>query len=316
MGDKPRVKTNIKNVLVTGGAGFIGSNVARLLYNQGFSVTILDNLSYGYRKLVDPRCRFIHADLADREQLREMMRDVEAVMHFAASSIIARSFSNPLEYVENNVLNGTYLLEAMRETGVKHIVYSSSASVYGEPRRIPVREDDPKHPLQLYGATKLAFENVLEGYYRAFGINSVSLRYFNAYGPGDLQEPVTRAVPGWIRAALADEPITLYWRGQQYRDYVFVEDIAAAHIQVLGLEGLHAYNIGNGEGILMSDVLATLQELFPKPLRVVDGGERPGDPMRLVADISRIAREVGWRPQTKLREGLATTVPFYEKKKP
>ena len=303
----------IRNVLVTGGAGFIGSNVARLLCDQGFSVTVLDNLSFGYRELVDFRCRFIEGDLADRSQLREAMRHAEAVMHFAASSIIARSFDDPLEFVQNNVLSGSSLLETMRECGVKHVVYSSSASVYGEPKHTPVREDDPKHPLQLYGATKLAFENVLEGYYRAFGINSVSLRYFNAYGPGDLQEPVTRAVPGWIRAALAGEPITLYWRGQQYRDYVFVEDIAAAHIQVLGLEGLHVYNIGSGEGVLMNDVLATLQELFPQPLSVIDAGERTGDPMRLVADISRITAETGWRPQTNLKEGLAKTIPFYEK---
>ena len=304
---------SIKRVLVTGGAGFIGSNVARLLCDEGVSVTILDNLSYGLRELVDPRCRFIHGDLADRDQLREAMRDAEAVMHFAAYSIIARSFSDPLEYVRNNVLNGANLLEAMREVGVKHIVYSSSASVYGEPVRIPINEDDPKQPIQLYGATKLAFETILQGYYHAFGINSVSLRYFNAYGPADLQEPVTRAVPRWIRAALTDEPIVLYWRGEQCRDYVFVEDIAAAHIRVLGLEGLRVYNIGDGEGILMKDVVATLQELFPKPLRVVEEGERTGDPARLVADISRIVSEVGWRPRTKLRDGLARTIPFYEK---
>lgn len=304
---------SIERVLVTGGAGFIGSNVARLLCDEGLSVTVLDNLSYGYRELVDPRCRFIHADLADRESLREAMRNVQAVMHFAASSIIARSFSDPLEYVQNNVVTGANLLEAMREAGVEHIVYSSSASVYGEPARIPISEDDPKQPLQLYGATKLAFENVLQGYYNAFGINSVSLRYFNAYGPGDLQEPVTRAVPAWIRAALTDEPIVLYWRGDQYRDYVFVEDIAAAHIRVLGLEGLHAYNIGAGEGVLMKDVIATLQALFPRPLRIVDGGERPGDPQRLIADVSRVRAEVGWQPQTKLRDGLARTIPFYQR---
>jgi UDP-glucose 4-epimerase len=304
---------SIKRVLVTGGAGFIGSNVARLLCDEGLSVTVLDNLSYGRRELVDPRCRFIHGDLADRDQLREAMRDAEAVMHFAASSIIARSFSDPMEYVRNNVLNGANLLESMREAGVKHIVYSSSASVYGEPVHIPINEDDPKQPIQLYGATKLAFETILQGYYHAFGINSVSLRYFNAYGPADLQEPVTRAVPRWIRAALTDEPIVLYWRGEQCRDYVFVEDIAAAHIRVLGLKGLRVYNIGDGEGILMKDVVATLQELFPKPLRVVEEGERTGDPARLVADISRIVSEVGWRPQTKLRDGLARTIPFYEK---
>jgi len=239
------------------------------------------------------------------------MKRLDAVMHFAASSIIARSFADPEEYVQNNVVNGVRLLEAMRQAGVRHLVFSSSASVYGEPQRVPVHEDDAKRPLHIYGASKLAFENLLQGYYHAFGINSVSLRYFNAYGPGDLQEPVTRAVPGWVRAALTDESIVLYWHGEQYRDYVFVEDIARAHVQVLGLEGLRAYNIGSGGGVLMRDIAGVLQEVLEKPLRIVDGGERAGDPMRLVADVSRIKREVGWVPQVGLRDGLVQTVDFY-----
>lgn len=299
------------HVLVTGGAGFIGSNVARLLCDAGHRVTVFDNLSYGRRFLVDPRCRFVEADLADRAAVAEAMAGVEAVMHFAASSIIARSFSDPLEYVENNIVNGTRLLEAMRQRGVRQLVFSSSASVYGEPERIPVREDDAKQPLQMYGASKLAFENVLQGYYHAFGIHSVSLRYFNAYGPGDLQEPATRAVPRWIRAALGDEPIVLNWGGQQYRDYVFVEDIARAHIRVLGMEGLHAFNVGTGSGVLMRDVVDALEAVLAKPLRVVDGGPRPGDPMRLVADTTRLREATGWAPKVELREGLRRAVAFY-----
>jgi len=299
-------------ILVTGGAGFIGSNVARLLCDSGHAVTVLDDLSFGYRELVDPRCRFLCGDLGDEDQLLEAMEGVDAVMHLAASSIIAPSFADPMEYVRNNVLNGVRLLEAMRRARVRHIVFSSSASVYGEPQRIPVLEDDPKRPLHIYGASKLAFEDLLQGYHHAFGINSVSLRYFNAYGPGDLQEPVTRAVPRWIRAALTDEPIVLYWQGRQYRDYVFVDDVARAHLRVLGREGLHAYNIGTGGGILMRDVLGALEEVLERPLPLVGGEERAGDPMRLVADISRIRREVGWQPETELREGLLRTVRFYE----
>lgn len=209
-------------ILVTGGAGFIGSNVAHLLCEEGHTVTVLDNLSSGYAELLDMRCRFIHSDLCDADALQNAIAGVDAVVHLAARSIIAGSFEDPLGYVHTNVLSGTLLLEAMRAHGVKHIVFSSSASVYGEPVNIPVREDDPKFPLHIYGATKLAFESILLGYYSAFGINSVSLRYFNAYGPGDLQEPVTRAVPRWIRAALTGKPVTVYWKGNQYRDYVFV----------------------------------------------------------------------------------------------
>ena len=299
-------------ILVTGGAGFIGSNVARLLCDAGYSVTVLDNLSFGRRELVDPRCRLLCGDLNNEDQLWEAMQGVDAVMHLAGSSIIARSFTDPIEYVQNNVVGGVKLLEAMRAAHVRHLVFSSSASVYGEPQRIPVHEDDPKRPVHLYGASKLAFEGLLQAYHHAFGINSVSLRYFNAYGPGDLQEPVTRAVPRWIRAALTGQPIVLYWQGQQCRDYIFVEDIARAHVDVLGLPGLHVYNLGTGHGILMRDMVSMLQGLVDKPLRIIHGGQRAGDPMRLVADISRIGKEVGWRPETELGDGLAQTIPFYD----
>ena len=140
----------------------------------------------------------------------------------------------------------------------------------------------------------------------------MSLRYFNAYGPGDLQEPVTRAVPRWIRAALTGEPIVTYWKAQQYRDYVFVEDIARAHIRVLGWEGARVYNLGTGSGVLMAEVLALIQELTARELTIVDGGERPGDPHRLVADVSLIQQETGWRAQTGLRDGIMRTVHFYQ----
>jgi len=302
----------MSRVVVTGGAGFIGSNVARLLADQGHEVVILDDLSHGYEHLIDRRCRFIRLSLAEADRLPEALKGATAVMHFAASSIIARSFTNPMEYIENNVVNATNLLEAMRQAGVRKLVFSSSASVYGEPERIPVREDDSKRPLQMYGATKLAFEEVLHAYHSSFGISSVSLRYFNAYGPGDLQQPVTRAVPRWIQAALTDRPLRMYWKGEQYRDYVFVDDIARAHIEVLPLEGYHVFNVGSGDGILMKDVAGRLGEITGRQLTIEDAGERPGDPMRLVADVSRIREAVGWEARTPLREGLAEAVRFYE----
>jgi UDP-glucose 4-epimerase len=302
----------MSRIIVTGGAGFIGSNVARLLADQGHEVIVLDDLSHGYEHLIDQRCRFIRLGLAEAGRLPEALDGATAVMHFAASSIIARSFTNPMEYVQNNVVNATNLLEAMRQTGVRKLVFSSSASVYGEPERVPVHEGDPKRPLQMYGATKLAFEEVLHAYNRSFGISSVSLRYFNAYGPGDLQQPVTRAVPRWIQAALTNRPLRMYWKGEQYRDYVFVDDIARAHIEVLPLEGYHVFNVGSGDGILMKDVAGRLGEITGRQLTIEDAGERPGDPMRLVADVSRIREAVGWEARTPLREGLAEAVRFYE----
>lgn len=299
-------------IVVTGGAGFIGSDTVRLLLDQGHTVVVIDDLSYGYREFVDPRATFIEASLQDSAGLPRILEGADAVMHFAASSIIGRSYTDPLEYVENNVMNGTRLLEAMRLAGVAKIVFSSSASVYGEPQRIPIQEDDPKHPLQMYGATKLAFEQVLEAYHYSFGLNAVALRYFNAYGPGDLQYPVTRAVPRWIQAALSNRPLRQFWNGRQYRDYVYVRDIALAHTAVLGLSGLHFLNIGSGAGVLMADVSARLEQIVGRKLQVLDAGERRGDPMRLVADTSRIQGLLGWAPRTTLLDGLRSAVEFYE----
>ncbi len=306
-----RASARPMRVLVTGGAGFIGSNLVRLLCEVGHDVVVLDNLSSGCRELVDLRCRFIVGDLSDDEALQRAVRGVDVVMHLAASSTIARSISHPLEYVENNIVNGVRLLEAMRTYSVRQLVFSSTAAVYGEPVSIPVPESAEKSPLQPYGASKLAFETLLHAYHHSYGINSVSLRYFNAYGPGDLQEPVTRAVPRWVRAGLRNEPITLYWRGDHYRDYVFVDDVARAHLDVATVAGVHVYNVGSGDGILMRDLVIIIEEALDRPLRVIDGGERLGDPHRLVADISSIGRDVGWRPQTRLSDGIRKTVEFF-----
>lgn len=303
-------------IVVTGGAGFIGSATARLLLAQGRSVTIVDDLSTGHRDLIPDGARFIQGSLEDEGTIHQALEDAGAVLHFAASSIIARSFSDPMEYVRNNVVNGTRLLEAMRRAEIRHFVFSSSAAVYGEPAHIPVKEQEAKHPLQVYGATKLAFEQVLEAYYHAFGMNSVCLRYFNAYGPGDWQQPVTRAVPRWIQAALTQRPIKMFWKGEQCRDYVFVDDIAQAHLDVLGLDGFSTFNIGSGSGILMRDLALTLQEIVGTKLVIEDAGERPGDPMQLVADIGLIREVVGWEPRTTLRTGLQQAVEFYENSRP
>jgi UDP-glucose 4-epimerase len=299
-------------VVITGGAGFIGSRVARTLADEGHAVIVIDDLSFGRRSLLDPRCEFVEADIGDAVAIRPALDGADVVMHFAASSIIARSLTNPMEYVRNNVVAATTLLEVMREAGVRRMVFSSSAAVYGEPERVPVPEEAARRPLQMYGATKLAFEEILSAYVSSFGFDAVCLRYFNAYGPGDLQEPVTRAVPRWIRAALCGEALVTYWGGRQRRDYVYVDDIARAHVAVLGLTGFHAFNLGSGDGVIMADVAHTLERVLGTHLDLVDIGERPGDPSQLVADISRIQQVVGWQPTIGLEEGLTAAVAFYQ----
>jgi UDP-glucose 4-epimerase len=298
-------------VLVTGGAGFIGSNAVRILCDVGHEVVVVDNLSFGYESFVDSRARFVRASFDDTAVLDDVLPGTDVVMHFAASSIIQLAFEQPVEYVNNNVSRGVTLLESMRKNNVKRIVFSSTASVYGEPARIPVDEDDPKNPIQVYGASKLAFEMILSGYFYAFGINSTTFRYFNAYGPNDEQQPVTRAVPRWIKAALRDEPLTLYWNGDQLRDYVFVEDIVRAHLLAAEVDGCRRYNLGSGTGILMRDLAQEILDLTGSRSKLVDGGERPGDASRLIASTDRVQRELHWSPQAPREEALKKTIAFY-----
>ena len=307
------MSTKNKTILVTGGAGFIGSNTVSRLLDQGYLVRVIDDLSFGYERLVDRRAVFVKASIADTQALDEIMHGVDAVMHFAASSIIKFSLDDPLAYVENNIKNGTFLLESMRRNGVKKIVFSSSASVYGEPLEIPIKESHPMKPLQPYGASKAAFESILSAYYHSFGIESVSLRFFNVYGPNDEQQPATRAVPRWIKSILRDEPITLNWGGEQLRDYIYVGDVAQAHIDVLDIKGCNSFNIGSGSGILMKNLLKEVSQVIGKEPVIANSGDRPGDPARLVADTSLIKDVVGWEPKMKLGDGLKITVDYYKK---
>lgn len=301
-----------KTILVTGGAGFIGSNTVKLLCNNGHLVRVIDDLSFGFEKFVDKRAKFYKASIADEKILEEAMVGVDVVMHFAGSSIIKFSLEDPLSYMENNIINGVKLLECMKKLNVKKIIFSSSASVYGELEKTPVKEDDPKKPIQPYGASKLAFESILNAYYHSFGIESVSLRYFNAYGPCDEQIPATRAVPMWIREILNDEPVKIYWNGSQLRDYVFVRDIAKAHESVMDISGCNIFNIGSGTGVVMMDILKEIISITGKTPKIIDQGERLGDPMKLVSDISAIRKVVSWKPEVSLHEGLVETIEYYK----
>ncbi|MES2437242.1 MAG: NAD-dependent epimerase/dehydratase family protein [Patescibacteria group bacterium] len=301
-----------KTILVTGGAGFIGSNTVNLLCDQGHAVRVIDDLSFGYEEFLDPRATFFKGSLANNDVLDKALSGVDVVMHFAASSIIKFSIDNPLTYIENNIVNSTKLLEGMRRNNVKKIVFSSSASVYGEPLEIPITESHQKKPLQPYGASKMAFEDILSGYHHSFGIESVSLRFFNVYGPRDEQQPATRAVPLWIKAILRNEPVGVYWNGDQLRDYIFVRDVAQAHSDVMNLPGCNAFNIGSGSGIIMRDLLEEIVKLTGSTSEIKDLGERLGDPAKLVADTSAIHKAVGWKPKVSLTEGLQEAIAFYK----
>lgn len=299
--------------LVTGGAGFIGSNLTQYLSNHGWEVTVVDDLSSGVERRFDKSVKFFSGSLGDADLLDKLVVGQDVVFHLAATGIIKLSIENPPAYFENNLINGVKLLEAMRKHGVKKIIYSSSSGVYGEPARTPIKEDDPTNPINPYGATKLIFEHVLSSYVYSFGIDAVCLRYYNVYGPGDEQRPLTRAVPTWIKAALNNEPLTLFWGGQQKKDYIYVEDVAKANMMVAEqCRGFNVYNVGSGEGVLILDLAKKLEQAFGKNLKIQQMGDRPGDPSILIADISKIKKELGWEPKIDLETGLNNTIAYYE----
>lgn len=303
-----------QKILVTGGAGFIGSNTVRLLCDLGMEVTVFDNLSFGYEDLVDKRAKFIKGDLLDKKAISQALKGIDKVFHFAAISIIKLSIDDPEHCFKTNIDGLINLLEGMRKNNVRYLVNSSSASVYGNPKVIPATEDSEKEPLQPYGASKLAAEAILSSYFHSYGINSTSLRYFNAYGPHDEQQPTTRAVPAWIKAVLNHQPIPLYWKGNQLRDYVYVQDIAQAHIAVMDLQGFNYYNIGSGNGVLMKDLLEKIFTKVGYRTEIIDKGKRLGDPKVLVADISKIRKAVGWKPSFNLDKGLDLTINYFRQR--
>ncbi|HIC95986.1 TPA: UDP-glucose 4-epimerase GalE [Candidatus Bipolaricaulota bacterium] len=312
-------------ILVTGGAGYIGSHTVKQLLRRGYEVVAYDNLSEGHREMV--LCgEFVEADLADPEALRRTFTcyPIEAVMHFAASCRVDESVREPRKYYENNVVNGLRLLQAMLEHGVKMMIFSSSAAVYGDPERLPIPEDHPKRPKSPYGRTKWIFEQILEDYAQAHGLRYISLRYFNAAGSdpegeiGEWHNPETHLIPIVLEAALGErDHVEIFGTdydtrdGTCIRDYIHVNDLAEAHI--LALEGLKAgrpntvYNLGIGRGYSVREVIETCRRITGREIKVVEGGRRPGDPPVLVADPAKAKEELDWEPRFKALEGIVET---------
>ncbi len=299
-------------VLVTGGAGFIGSAVTRVLLEERHDVSVLDNLSKGFRALVPDGARFVEGDLRDDERLPGWLRGHDAVIHMAAFIEVGRSVEEPLVFAKNNILNSVRLLEAMRRADVGKIVFSSSATVYGTPQHLPIRETDPlgvqSNP---YGASKVATEAFVATYNQLYGMDALILRYFNPYGPNELHEPETHAIPNFVRAVLERRPVPLYWKGEVLRDFIYVDDLARAHTAVLGLTGLQYYNVGSETGTKIIDVVRNIFEIAGYETPVEDLGERPGDVPATYASSKKIGEATGWRAQVPLRDGLARTVEWF-----
>lgn len=298
-------------VLVTGGAGYIGSVVAEELVRDGHETIVFDSLYKGHRAAVVEGAEFVEGDLTDGERLRSALRGAEAVIHMAADSLVGESVTNPAKYYRNNVAAGLSLLDAMNDCGVRRLVFSSTAAVYGEPEKQPIEETDPTRPTNPYGETKLAFERALQWYEAAYGIRYASLRYFNAAGAtrgcGEDHDPETHLIPIVLQTAAGRRThVEVY--GDDYttrdgtcvRDYIHVVDLARAHILALSILGERSaiYNLGcGGDGYTVKQVIDVAREVTGRDIEVRTGARRAGDPAVLVASSEKIRRELGWSPQ-------------------
>ena len=306
-------------LLVTGGAGYIGSIVAQQLLERGDDVTVLDSLYRGHRAAVPEGAAFVEADLLDPEALPGALAGIDAVVHFAALSLVAESVEFPERYWRGNVVGALNLLDAMRAAGVGRLVFSSTAATYGEPPVDLITEDTPNLPVNAYGNSKLTIDRMLADEARAHGLAAVSLRYFNVAGAsGDLGEdhtPETHLIPLVLQAAAGTrEHVSVFGTdyptedGTAVRDYIHVEDLARAHLLALDAiqPGTHAiYNLGNGLGSSVRQVIEAARKVTGREIAVKEEPRRPGDPAQLVASSEKVRAELGWEPEKDLETMIA-----------
>jgi len=304
-----------KTILITGGAGYIGSHANMALAEAGYETMVLDNLVYGHEDLVVAG-DFIHGDISDADLLQRVFasRPIEAVMHFAAYAYVGESVTDPAKYYNNNLAGSLSLLEAMRKAGVNKFIFSSTCATYGVPQEIPITEVHPQAPVNPYGWTKLMIEQALADYQAAYGLQSVILRYFNAAGAdpggriGERHIPETHLIPLAIEAAVdADRPLSVFGTdydtpdGTCIRDYIHVTDLAQAHL--LGLEHLMGkgkggvFNLGNGSGFSVRDIIKCVEKVSGRQVHWNDAPRRAGDPPQLVGSSRKIKAELGWEPK-------------------
>lgn len=319
------------NILVTGGAGYIGSHTVKMLHRMGINVVAYDNLVKGHEEAV--KCDiFVKGDIFDSELLRDTIKryNVDSVIHFAAYSLVGESMEKPMMYYKNNVEGTLNLLEVMLDCNVKRLVFSSTAAVYGEPERVPITEDLPKNPTNVYGRTKLIMEGAMEDYSRSYGLKYIALRYFNACGAdeeGDIGEdhnPESHLIPLVLQAALGKrDSIKVF--GDDYptkdgtciRDYIHVNDLAYAHY--LALKALYeghesdVFNLGNGVGFSVKEIIDAAEEVVGHPIKREIVGRRPGDPAVLIASSEKIKKELGWKPKyTDIKEIIKTAYNWHK----
>jgi UDP-glucose 4-epimerase len=300
----------MQTILVTGGAGYIGSICVEQLLDHGYKVAVFDNLTEGHRLAVDPRADFFQGDLADIESIKLALREskAKAVMHFAANALVGESMTNPGKYFRNNVASGVNLLEAMVAEGVKRFVFSSTCATFGIPEKMPIDETLNQKPINPYGESKLMFEKVLRWYGELHGITFVALRYFNAAGAsekfGEDHRIETHLIPNVLKVALGQkESVDIFGTdyptpdGSCIRDYIHIIDLAQAHMLALSAKESAFYNIGTGGGTSVKEVIDCCRAITGHAIPAIEKPRRAGDPPLLVAGSDKIQRELGWKPK-------------------
>ena len=304
-------------VLVCGGAGYIGSACTEYLLDHDYEVVVVDALITGHRDAVDPRAKFVEGNLENRELIIKLCKDekFDAIMHFAAFSLVGESMTNPSKYFRNNLANGINLADAAVEGGVKNIVFSSTAATFGQPERIPIAENDRQEPINPYGESKLCFEKVLKWYNKIHGIQYAALRYFNAAGAtklhGEDHRPESHLIPIILQVAAGKrEKIMIY--GDDYdtpdgtciRDYIHILDLAQAHMLALSAPESGHYNLGTGNGLSVKEIIECARKVTGKDIPMEIAPRRPGDPARLIACSDRARKVLGWQPRFEAAEPI------------
>jgi UDP-glucose 4-epimerase len=298
-------------VCVTGGAGFIGSNLVKRLREQGHEVAVLDDLSSGYVQNLAgmPDVRFVQGDVRDASAVAHACEGAETVFHLAAAVGNKRSIDDPFDDASRNAVGTLTVLEAIRRYGIRKVVFSSSAGVFGELVRLPIAEDHPVEPDSPYGVSKLAAEKLCLAYGRLYGFSAVCLRYFNVYGRHQRFDAYGNVIPIFVTRALRGEPLTIYGDGQQTRDFVHVDDVVQANVRAAAApEVSGAFNIGSATAVTINDLASLVLELTASSVPPIHAGPRPGDVRDSLADISRARRDFGFAPSTGLRAGLEAYV--------
>jgi UDP-glucose 4-epimerase len=295
------------NALVTGGAGFIGSNLVRLLLQEGHRVHVLDDFSSGHAENLAPFAgvAITRADVRDEAALARAATGAEVVFHLAASVGNKRSIDHPVTDAEVNLIGTIKVLEAARRAGVRKVVFSSSAGIFGELKTLPIREDHPVEPDSPYGASKLAAEKVCLAYHKLYGIEAVCLRYFNVYGVNQRYDEYGNVIPIFATRMIRGEPVTVFGDGEQTRDFINVADVARANLQAAEARGVSgAFNLGSATRITINRLVALLREVSGIDVEVSHGPPRPGDVRDSLADVGKAFAAFGFRPRVELKDGL------------